>query len=43
MMHEDEELQHDIPKLRDPVQQIFLSQKVTKNELEAMMNVKMDG
>ena len=40
MTHEDEEeMQHDISKLRYPVQQISLSQRVTKNELEAMMNV----
>ena len=44
MTHEEEEeMQHDISKLRDRVQQISLSQKVTKNELEAMMNVKIDG
>jgi len=40
MTHEeDEEMRHDISKLRDQVQQIFLLQGVTKNELEA----KMDG
>ena len=39
MTHEDEEVQHDISKLRDHVQQISLSQRVTKNEMEA----KMDG
>ena len=38
-MHEEEELQHDISQLRDQVQQISLSQRVTKNEMEA----KMDG
>lgn len=44
MTHEEkEEMQHDISKLRDQVQQISLSQKVTKNELEAMMNCKIDG
>jgi len=44
MMHEEEEeMQHDISKLQDQVQQISLSQKVTKNELEAMMIVKIDG
>ena len=32
-------MQHDISKLRDQVQQISLSQRVTKNEMEA----KMDG
>jgi len=32
MMHEeDEEMQHDISKLRDQVQQFSLSQRVTKN------------
>ena len=39
MTHEEEELQHDVSKLRDQVQQIFLSQRVTKNEMEA----KIDG
>jgi len=54
MTHEEEEeMQHDISKLRDQVQQISLSQKVTKakidglkKEVEAKMNgveVKMDG
>ena len=38
MMHEEEEFQHDISKLRDQVQQISLSQKVTKNEMEAKMD-----
>ena len=34
MTHEEkEEMQYDISKLRDQVQQISLSQKVTKNEL----------
>jgi len=38
MKHEEEEeKQHDISKLRDQVQQISLSQRVTKNELEAKM------
>ena len=32
-------MQHDISKLRDQVQQISLSERVTKNEMEA----KMDG
>lgn len=31
MMHEEEEIQHDISNLRDQVQHIFLSQKATKN------------
>ena len=39
MTHEEEEVQHDISKLQDQVQQISLSQRVTKNEMEA----KMDG
>ena len=44
MTHEEEEeMQHDISKLQDQMQQISLSQNVTKNELEAMMNVKIDG
>ena len=44
MTHEEEEeMQHDISKLRDEVQQIGLSQRVTKNELEVMMNVEIDG
>ena len=47
-------MQHYISRLRNQVQQISLSQRVTKNELEvkmdglkydmeAMMNVKMEG
>lgn len=44
MKHEeDEEIQHDTSKLQHQVHQISLSQRVTKTELEAMMNVKMDG
>jgi len=40
MTHEEEEeMQHDISKLRDQVEQISLSQRVTKNELEALMDV----
>ena len=39
MTHEEEEVQHDISKLGYQVQQISLSQRVTKNEMEA----KMDG
>lgn len=40
MTHEEEErMQHDISKLRNQVQQNFLSQRVTKNEMET----KMDG
>ena len=40
---EEEEMQHDISKLRDQVQQILLSQKVTTNELETMINVNIYG
>ena len=36
-------MEHDILKLQDQVQQISLSQRVTNNELEAMINVNMDG
>ena len=43
-------MQHDISKLQDQVQQMSLSQKVTKNEMEAKMDglkncveAKMDG
>jgi len=36
-------MKHDISKLQDQVQQISLSQRVAKNELEVMINVKMDG
>ena len=54
MTHEEEEeMQHDISKLRDQVQQISLAQKVTeakmdglKKGIEAKMNdmeAKMDG
>ena len=50
MTHEEyEEMKHDISKLRDQVQQISLSQKVTEakmNNVEANMNVvqvNMDG
>ena len=40
MTHEEEEeMQHDISKLRDQVKQISLSQRVTKNEMDA----KIDG
>ena len=38
-MHEEEEMQHDISKLRE---QFSLSQRETQNEL-GLMNVKMDG
>ena len=44
MTHEEEEeMQHNISNLRDQVQQISLSQKVTKNDFEAMMNVNIGG
>ena len=33
MTHEDEELQHDLSKLQEQVQQISLSQRATKNEM----------
>ena len=38
MMHEEEELQHDISKLWDQVQQISLSQRETKDELKGNMD-----
>ena len=50
MMHEEEEFKNDISILRDQVQPISLSQKLTKNEMEAKidglkkgMEAKMDG
>ena len=46
MTHEDEELQHDMSKLQEQVYQIFLSQRVTKNEMEILkkgVEAKMDG
>ena len=46
MTHEDEEWQHDISKLQEQVQQISLSQRATKNEMEVLkkgMEAKMDG
>ena len=40
MTHEEEEeMQHDMSKLQDQVQQISLAQRVTKNEMEAKMDV----
>ena len=39
MTHEDEEWQHDISKLQEKVQQISLSQRATKNDMES----KIDG
>ena len=44
MTHEEEEeMQHDISKLRDQVQQIFLSPRVIKNEMEANMDGLNNG
>ena len=47
MIHEEEQaMQHDISKLRDQVQQISLSQKVTEakmNGLKKGVEAKMDG
>ena len=40
---EEEEMQHDISKLWDQVQQISLSQRVTKNEIEAEMDGLKNG
>ena len=34
MTHEDKEWQHDISKLQEQVQQISLSQRATKNDME---------
>ena len=46
MTHEDEELQHDLSKLQQQVQQISLSQRATKNEMDVLkksVEAKMDG
>ena len=47
MTHEEEEeMQHDISKLRDKVQQISLAQKVTENKMDGLkkdVEDKMDG
>ena len=47
MTHEEEEeMQHDILKLRDQVQQISLTQKVTENKMDGLnkyIESKMDG
>ena len=46
MTHEDEESQHDTSKLQEKVQQISVSQKATKNDMEVLkkgMETKMDG
>jgi len=42
-MKKKEEMHHDISNLWNQVQQFSLSQNITKNELEAMMNVKIYG
>lgn len=43
-MHDEEwEMQHDISKLWDQVQQIFLLQRVTKNELKDKIEGLKDG
>ena len=36
MAHEDEELQHDLSKLQEQMQQLSLSQRATKNEMEVL-------
>ena len=49
MTHEDEEWHHDISKVQEQVQQISLSQRSTKNEMEDLkkgmegVEAKMDG
>ena len=46
MTHEDKEVQHDISKLHKQVQQISLSQREKKNEMEVLkkgVEAKMDG
>ena len=46
MTHEDEEWQHDISNLQEQVQQISLSQRATKNDMEVLnkgVETKMDG
>ena len=46
MNHEDEEWQHDISKLQEQVQQILLSQRATKNDMEVLkkgVKIKIDG
>ena len=37
MTHEEEELQHDISKLQDQVQQISLSQRVAKDDCNTLL------
>ena len=36
MTHEEEEVQHDISKLQRQVNQISLSKRATKNEMEVL-------
>ena len=46
MTHEAEEWQHDMSKLEDQVQQISLSQRATKNEMDVLkksVEAKMNG
>ena len=46
MTHGDEEWQHDISKLQEQVQQISLSQRATKNEMDVLkksVEAKMNG
>ena len=46
MIHEDEEWKHDISNLQEQVQQNFLSQRATKNDMEVLkkgVETKMDG
>ena len=46
MTHEAEEWQHDISKVQEQVQQIFLSQRETKNEIDFLKKStkeKMEG
>ena len=46
MTHEEQEVQHDISKLQQHVQQLSLLQKETKNEMDVLkksVEAKMDG
>ena len=46
MTHEDEEWKHNISKLQEQVQRIFLSQRATKNDMDVLkkhVETKMDG
>ena len=43
---EEEEMQHDISKLRDQVQQVSLAQKATESKMDGLkkdVEAKMDG